>query len=400
MEETVKVDVAIVGGGIAGLWLLNRLRTLGYSAVLLENGLLGGGQTHKAQGIIHGGMKYALAGSITSATQSIAEMPMLWKQCLEGKGEIDLREVPVLSPRQYLWSPNTLGGKLGGFLANLALKSDVKSLKKDDFPDIFRHPDFNGQVYELDEMVLDMHALVHALVKPHQELIFKISSLQPEQFHFNKAGELTELQVNTEPYPPVSIKAKKYIFTAGAGNEFLSTFINNKEIAMQRRPLHMVMMKTKFLYPLYAHCLGMSATPRITITTHQSHDNQTVWYLGGQLAEEGVNRDQATQIEFAKKELKALFPWIDFSGAQFASFMVDRAEGLQREGKRPDSCVMKEIKNMIVAWPTKLAFAPKLAQDILLSIERSTIQKSTLDVRVLRAWPMPAVAKPMWDQLL
>src|SRR5665213_2066743 len=57
MQKSATADIAIFGGGIAGLWLLNRLRTAGYSALLFESGALGGGQTNKAQGIIHGGMK-------------------------------------------------------------------------------------------------------------------------------------------------------------------------------------------------------------------------------------------------------------------------------------------------------------------------------------------------------
>lgn len=400
MQNMVKTDIAIIGGGIAGLWLLNRLRALGYSVVLLESGALGGGQTHKAQGIIHGGMKYALQGNVTTATQAIADMPTVWRECLNGTGEINLNDVPVLSPRQYLWSPNTLGGKLSGFFANLTLKSQVKSLNKADFPDIFQHPDFNGQVYELDEMVLDMHALIRALSKPYQELIFKISAMQPEHFHFNEQGQLSELEIHAEPLAPISIKAHQYIFTAGAGNEFLSSLLKKKEIAMQRRPLHMVMMKTKFLYPLYAHCLGLSTTPRMTITTHESHDGQTIWYLGGQLAEEGVARDQTAQIEFAKKELATLFPWVDFSAAQWASFFVDRAEDQQPGNKRPDSCFTKTIANMQIAWPTKLAFAPKLTQEIISAIQKAETPKSVANLHALRGWPMPLVAKPMWDQLL
>ena len=40
----------------------------------------------------------------------------------------------------------------------------------------------------------------------------------------------------------------------------------------------------------------------------------------------------------AKKELKELFPWLDFSKAEFSSFYVDRAENSQPNGHRPDSC--------------------------------------------------------------
>ena len=41
----VDVDALIIGGGIAGLWTLRRLRDEGYNAVLLEDEVLGAGQT-------------------------------------------------------------------------------------------------------------------------------------------------------------------------------------------------------------------------------------------------------------------------------------------------------------------------------------------------------------------
>ncbi len=398
MKNTVNVDVAIVGGGIAGLWVLNRLKALGYSVILLESEALGAGQTSKAQGIIHGGTKYALQGMMTSAAQSISTMPERWKQCLAGQGEVDLSKVQILSKQQYLWSPGTFSGKIGGFLASMTLNSQVKLLKREEFPLIFQNEDFKGQVYELDEMVIDMPSLIRELVRPNQELIFKMDPFRIEQLHFNDAQQLDEMVVSAEPLEPITIKAQKYIFTAGAGNEILLNALKNKEVAMQRRPLHMVMMKIPTSHPLYAHCLGMSATPRITITTHVAEDRQAIWYLGGQLAEEGVTRDQASQIQIAKEELHVLFPWIDFSEAQFASFFVDRVEGLQEEGKRPDSCVLKNLENIMVAWPTKFALAPKLGEEIVAAL--GPLEKHVGDVRALRAWPMPAVVKPIWDELL
>ena len=59
MSESLSTDVLIVGGGVAGLWLNARLRRLGYSTLLVDKGVLGGGQSAKSQGIIHGGTKYA-----------------------------------------------------------------------------------------------------------------------------------------------------------------------------------------------------------------------------------------------------------------------------------------------------------------------------------------------------
>src|SRR3990167_9167176 len=108
MKTTATADIVILGGGIAGLWLLARLRKAGFAAILFESQALGGGQTNKAQGIIHGGMKYALQGVLTKEASGMADLPALWRDCLSGKGEIDLSHVPVLSDKHYLWSPSKI----------------------------------------------------------------------------------------------------------------------------------------------------------------------------------------------------------------------------------------------------------------------------------------------------
>lgn len=400
MKKIVETDIAIVGGGIAGLWLLNRLRQLGYSAILLESKALGSGQTNKSQGIIHGGIKYALQGVITSAADAIGGMPKVWNDCLQGQGVLDLSQVPILSPHQYLWSTGSLTSKIAGFFAGKTLKGNVEELSRDEFPAIFKNPQFKGQVYVLDEIVIDVLALVRELVKPNQDVLFKIDPTQDQHLRFDSNGQLTSLEIQAEPIAPIQIKAQKYIFTAGAGNEELLRPLQGYGVAMQRRPLHMVLVKTTFDYSLYAHCLGLGSVPRLTVTTHKTFDGKWVWYIGGQIAEEGVKRDSKSQILAAKKELKELFSWLDFSEAEFATFFVDRAEPLQPGGKRPDSYYAKEVENVIAAWPTKLALAPKLADEIITILQREEIIKTTADLRALRAWPIPALAKPVWDDLL
>ncbi|MHB1948070.1 MAG: FAD-dependent oxidoreductase [Gammaproteobacteria bacterium] len=400
MKKIIETDIVIVGGGIAGLWLLNRVRQLGYSVILLESKALGAGQTNKSQGIIHGGIKYALQGMVTGAAQAIAEMPKVWEDCLKGSGVIDLSQVPILSRHQYLWSTGSLASKIAGFFAGKALKGNVEELARDAYPAIFQNPQFKGQVYSLDEIVIDVHAVIRELVKPNQDVIYKIDPTHDNQIKFDSNGQLTCLEIQAEPIDPIQIKAQKYIFTAGAGNEDLLRPLHKQGVAMQRRPLHMVIMQVDFDYALYAHCLGLGSTPRITITTHKTIDDKPIWYIGGQLAEEGVKRDAKAQIQAARKELIELFPWLDFSNAQFATFFVDRAEALQPDGKRPDSCYAKEVENVIAAWPTKLALAPKLADEIIANLARDNIKKHITDLRPLRAWPIPSLAKPVWDELL
>ncbi len=396
MKRKVEADIVIVGGGVAGLWLLNRLRQQKLSAILLEASVLGGGQTHKAQGIIHGGMKFAVTG-FSKAASAIADMPALWESCLKGEGEINLKAVPILSSHQYLWSPQSLAGKVAGFLASMALRTKVDSLPREQFPEIFRTAQFDGDVYSVPEMVLDVHALIRELAKPHQDAIFKINPIHEKDLHLDESGRMTALAIHTPIPETLEVHAQQFIFTAGAGNEVLFNKLQTKSVAAQRRPLHMVYVKLPQSYSLFAHCLSMSSTPRLTITTHQAKDGSTVWYLGGNLAEVGVNRTAEEQIKAAKEELNTLFPWLDFSNAQFGTCKIDRAEPLQANGGRPDTCVVKAIKNMIVAWPTKLALAPKLAHEILNLLQSEKIQPRFCDTRELRACPMPPFAQPPWN---
>jgi len=396
MNQKAMVDVVILGGGIAGLWLLNRLRKQGYSAILLEKQALGSGQTVKAQGILHGGMKYALTGSMTAAARQVAAAPDLWQACLNGQGEVDLRGVPVLSSSQYLWTTDTLASKLGGFVAGKVL-AGVEILSRGAFPPFFQHPDFRGQVYCLPEQVIDVPGLLRELAKLHQDVIFHVRDMDLQW----EGKGLSALTLHPDVMPAVELSAKKYVFAAGTGNEELLSGMPEHDIFQQRRPLHMVMAKLEpgFAEPLYAHCLGAGTTPRITVTTHRAADGGMIWYLGGGIAEEGVNRSSEEQTVFAQKELQALFPWLDFSNVTFSSFRVDRAEEASPSGKRPDSFSVRESENCLVITPTKMVLAPMLSESVLQKLEGENIKTGRADLRALNAWPAPAIARPMWDEV-
>jgi glycerol-3-phosphate dehydrogenase len=399
MKQKAAADIVIFGGGVAGLWTLNRLRQAGFSAVLFESGTLGGGQTHKAQGIIHGGMKYALQGVLTNDATAMADMPEIWRTCLKGQGEIDLSHVAILSNKNYLWSTGRFASKFTGLVASATLSSKVESLPKDAYPIVFKDPGFKGEVFSLDEMVVDVPALVRELVKNNQDAIFKIEPFCGEALNINEEGKLVSATVYLSG-KALEISAQHFIFTAGAGNEVVLKRLNQKiesPVEMQRRPLHMVLVKTPFNYPLYAHCMGLGARPRITITTHYTQDGSAVWYLGGLIAEEGVERNSEEQAKAAKKELENLFPWLHFDDAEFYTFMVDRAEPKQKSGMKPESSFTKVFNNITIAWPTKLALAPKLADEIVQDLFNSQLAPQLFDLRELRAWPIPPIARPIWE---
>ncbi|RJG13202.1 FAD-dependent oxidoreductase [Pseudomonas cavernicola] len=390
MSQALSTDVLIVGGGIAGLWLNARLRRQGFATLLVESASLGGGQSVKSQGIIHGGAKYALHGALTGASEAIADMPRRWREALAGSGEVDLTGVRLLSDAHYLWSPGTLAGNLTSFFASKAVRTRVDQVKGADLPPALQHPQFKGKVYRLSELVLDVPSLIERLAELAGDSLLAAEQLEP--LHEN--GELVGLRVDGR-----DIRAQRIVLSAGAGNAALLSALGLSQPAMQCRPLHMVMVKAPSLKPLYAHCLGGGPKPRVTVTSHPAADGQWVWYLGGDLAEaDGVARDETAQIAAAQKELGNLLPWVDLSQARWATLRVDRAEPAQSGLVRPDNAFLAEQNKLLVGWPTKLALAPDFADRVLTALTRDGIQPSTHPA--LPALPRPPVAPPVWEALL
>ena len=364
----LNVDVVIFGGGIAGLWLLARLRQAGYQTLLLETKSLGAGQTRYSQGIIHGGTKYALTGKLTASSESIFAMPQIWRDCLQGKGEVDLSSAIVLSEHQYMWSTPSLLSRLSGFFASRIVRGRMLAVKKDDRPAVFQNKKFKGKVYQLDEPVLDAASVIKALATPNINNIMQIKSIA--DFSENK------FSVEVSNGEVWNITTEKTILSAGKGNAALLKQMGRTIPEMQLRPLQMVMVRGGLPQKLYAHCLGASVNPRITITSSEDKQGNIVWYLGGQLAEDGVHRTAEEQISKAKKELQSLMPWLNFSVMQWATLNIDRAEPKQKEGQRPATSFCFEENNIITTWPTKLALAPNLANDVLKQLEKQNVTKS------------------------
>ena len=387
----LNVDVAVFGGGVAGLWLLAKLRKLGFNAVLLEANALGAGQTLYAQGIIHGGIKYALTGKLSDSSKAVAQMPGLWRECLQGKGEIDLSAVEILSPYQYLWSTKSLTSKMAGFFASKVMTSRTTEVSAEERPQVFQSPEFHGQVYRLQEAIIDTASLVRALTEPNKQAIFKFNWSQAT-FDL-KDPERIQFTIDQDEH---FVDAKVLVLAAGKGNAEILARLGRKTPQMQLRPLRQVMMRGNLPDLLYAHCLGASVNPRITITGHRDAQSAIVWYLGGQLAEDGVNRSVAGQIKHAKGEIAELLPWLDLSGVEWATLDIDRAEAKQAGGKRPEGGYADYQDRVITGWPTKMVLAPKLADDIVALLNKHQVLPS--GASPLPDWPHPGYAVLPWQQ--
>ncbi|PCH63147.1 MAG: hypothetical protein COC19_01570 [SAR86 cluster bacterium] len=408
MTSSYSTDILIIGGGIAGLWLLNRLHSEGYQAILLENNCLGHGQTIASQGIIHGGLKYALSGSLTTAANAIAAMPARWQDCLAGKGDVDLTGCQVLSNDYYMWSQASYRSRLKTFLGSKSLRGRIDAVDSTQSPAFFVQTEKKGSLYRLTDFVINTSSLLSTLSRRHRDKIFKIDS-RNLSLSQDDTGTLCTIKppannshgVDATKADTLSIRAGKTVLCAGQGNQQLLELAGISSPTMQTRPLKMVYVKKASLPSVYVHCIGdgFSLTPKLTLTTHQCQDGEAVWYLGGELAEGGVNRSDAQQIVAAQALLHDLFPWVDLSDAQWQCHAINRAEPKLSNQFRPDDAYFSNNKNILVTWPTKLTLAPSLADMLVKDFKDSGFigcQHSNAIDLANKLGPVE-IASPIWN---
>jgi len=392
-SRALRADVVLLGGGIAALWTACRLRERGYATLLLTRGDLGSGQTLAAQGVIHGGLKYALGGKLTDSSEALAAMPERWETSLRGTGEIDLRGVDVLAESQILWSLPQVLSRVVTFFGGQALRNRAQRIPRKEYPAPFDTPAYRGTLFRIGERVVDPVSLVRVLAETCAEGSRRLPAVdwvpgEPgvEAVNFrDRTGE------------GVTLRARHWIFAAGAGNEELLCAIGRSAPRMQRRPLHQVVLRSPSLPPLFSVCFGSGPKPPVVTTTHVDAEGERLWYVGGELAESGVNRSESEQIEASRDRFTELMPWRDWSDVTWSTLRVDRAEPDTGTGDRPPGAFCRTEGNVTTAWPTKLALAPDLADQVLESLEAAGVNPSGGDVLEVDL-PRPAVGRPPWEQ--
>jgi len=401
-HTTLDFDIAVIGGGVAGLWIANRLLKANYNVVVFEQGALGAGQTIASQGMVHGGVKYTLGGALTGASEAIADMPDYWRLCLAGKGDVDLSRTRTLSDHFYMWSSEGSLSKITTFFASKALRGRIDALDKPEYPAAFDSPRFRGNLYKLVDSVIDTPSLLHNLAL---NLRGRVYALDWQRARLAMAGRRVSLEMHAGDRA-LTINAQQFVFAAGEGNASLMENIGAAQPAMQRRPLQQVLVKHRHPHYLYAHCIGTDSTPRLTISSHPCSDGAICWYLGGQLAEKGAAKPAEDLMREAKHELEQMFPWLSWQDAQWATLPVTRAEPRQKNLARPDHAFIahacdtskQPFANVLVAWPTKLTLSPHLGDATLALLDKlDVVPRFSTSVDALKHLPVPAVALSPWE---
>src|SRR5579872_6498570 len=299
------LDVLIFGGGAAGLWMLDQLARRGDRVLLLEAGQLGQGQTVASQGIIHGGLKYTLQGLLTQAAREIRDMPDVWRQSLAGLDTPDLRHTRLRSSVCHLWRSESLRSRLGMLGAKVGLHVAPEELANADRPTALTN--CPGPIARLDEQVIDPVSFLADLARQHRQRLLQIDVRDGLDCVVSRPG-IVERVVLSHPrtQQPYELLPRHVVLAAGAGNAELRRRCGLSDEHMQRRPLHMVLVRGD-LPGLNGHCVDGART-RVTITSDRDSSGRTVWQVGGQLAEDGVSLDELALVHRARRELAAVLP--------------------------------------------------------------------------------------------
>jgi len=394
-RETHRLDLLVVGGGVAALWTAAAAKAAGHRVRLLCQGELGAGQSLAAQGVIHGGLKYALGGSLNEASEALAAMPERWLAALRGEGAVDLRSARLLSECQWLWSLPDLMSRVVGFFGSKTLRGRAAAVKPSDYPEVFDPDFYRGSLFRIEEPVVDPLSAIEALAR----LVATESGLVDWERNarlLGQAGEIEGAEIRQDDGSLVRLEARRVLFAAGAGNAGLLARAGASVPAMQRRPLHQVVVRRESLPDFYSVCVGKGPKPPIVSTSHRDRAGRTLWYLGGELAEaEGVARSEPEQIEAARALLARLLPWIDLSGAEWGTCRVDRAEPATPSGQRPPGAYCHEQGRLLTAWPSKLALAPDLADQVLARLGPPACGPAPPPPPLIL--PKPVVGTPPWE---
>ena len=385
-------DTIIIGGGVAALWTANVLKKAGQSVCVLTSGPLGDGQSLAAQGVIHGGLKYAVGGKLNEASQELAHMPTRWLDALDGKGPVDLSEAELLCDHQILWSLPSVVSQIVSFFGSKAVRGRCSIIKREDYPAVFNFPEYKGQLFRIDEPVVDPVSMIRGLAAGVAKETWQVEWDKNSRLEF-EGNQISGIVLTNLDHSITRLTANHFVLAAGAGNGPLLEALQWSKPQMQIRPLHQLIIRDDNLPDFYSVCVGNGSKPPLVSTTHTDRAGRKLWYIGGEIAEQrGVARSATEQIQAGKTLFKKLMPWHDLSEAEWFTCRAQRAEPLTNTGNRPPGAFCEKRGNTFIAWPTKLALAPNLAEQILSQTSAdSTVNPIDLSL------PRPKFGTPPWD---
>ena len=394
----VRIDTLVFGGGVAGLWTLHELLEAGVDAWLVETRGLGAAQSVQAQGIVHGGGKYALrrVGDV-EAIRHIRAMPARWREHRAGSRRPSLAGAITSSDECWLWLPRgswmsrlealTLMPMLrhGGVLA-----SPPRGRPREDWPSPLQAHALRA--YSMDEPVLEPVSVIRALADPVRDRLLLANPVGAGDLSRSDEGFRVRLEAANESQ---EFLVRQIVACAGAGNAGILAAAGHDPARMQRRPLRMGLIRGR-LPALHGHCV-LGGRTRVPITSIDIGDDRRGWQVGGELSEQWADTTDDGFFMALGTEIDRALPGLSLSGMEVADYAAVRAEAANDAMSRPSGVQVEVVQDgLIVAWPTKWAMAPLLAEEIAGIVVPGNSSIAT--PAVSGQWPRAEISRPPWEQ--
>ena len=406
MNSDIRVDVVIFGGGIAGLWCLNDIINAGYSAVLFEKHLLGGGQTCHSHVYIHQGHMYReveLAAAVRSTTAKWDEWLVASNiQPVQSGSHFGFVSLAQARLRTAIWSHDRL-------------RLSWSRLDRSLFPDALKGGAVRV-VLRSPEYCLDAESIIRVLAKRCEDRIAALDEVLGFDVDLGTSNVKT-IQVRLRSGGSIRVIPRAILFAAGSGNQALLNvvslgrpeYLRSVREQQQFRKSHMLVVRgpKKILHPLtgvFPYIGGLFIVCR-------ESDEEVVWLVSDDrgpalgAVEEWLSYDARWWLPPVLAALQRLAPtcFANPENLLWAMYDAPKSEG-RVAGFIPHEVRLSRFvfANVWALWPTKLTMAPEASSHA--AGEIANYLKKPMQAPSLGPWSsvrqFPGYAPERWKQLL
>lgn len=393
-DEIVDVDALIVGGGVAGLFILNDLVAAGYSAALVERTRLGGEQTNHSHLYLHRGHVYTKA----ALSESLRDAAKLWDEWLAAR-PADERPGSKPGERTYF------GFALDATADEHTVSWDEAGIaytevEQPDWPEAIapgrgRGRSVTRRLYETSAVCVTGEWLINELLRDVREDVGKIDDI--ETIEVNQHGSVASVRARlADDGGTVRFRPRMIVLAAGFGNrrlvDLLKASAKSAKASKAVRPnatwmqtirwAHMLVIRgpSRDLPPL----TGIFDPSRLFIVSRHVSPDETVWIVSDDISPppktvfEMLENDERVWFPDVWENLQRLAPSIFAKPERlrWGIYSAPKAEvtirkkrlpdGRMSDGRVPDGHVDDlGIPNVRAVWPTKLTLAPAVSRRVV-----------------------------------
>lgn len=370
----IRADVLIIGAGIQGLWIANKLKKLGFSVLLITDKDIGNGQTLNSQVYKHKGHFY----NNVKIAQHLQEVEPDWDKFIRENNLQPAQQNSFLafeSQHTQKWLKIWDQAKL-----------EYTPIQQHEIPQFFQQGSLRkGNFYNTGETCLNGKELIEKLVQPVKEHIFQ-GKITGFRLHDKSVNEI-EAVINGRLY---YIVAKRIVLTAGRGNQTLLNQITKDNHVLfeqtkntqQLRRCQVLVIKGKKLPPTTILCPGY----KLFIGCRQVNE-ESVWLVTYGVDDPiKLDSESAIPIDLHRlhnciQQLKNVIPQIFELDLDWGLYPAVKAESQALgAGHRPNEDFVGNcgLENVLTVYPTKLSLAPRAGRKVINQIKKSLGQDRVL----------------------